>query len=147
MKVTSPDEIKYAWAAGILEGEGCFSIFHRKTASQNHKTLAIHCEMTDEDIIVRLYCVFGVGNVLTRENKTTRVDGRSRKKTWIWSVQNHAGIHHVCQHILPHMGKRRTSKIKELLEYVESKNSVGDTRCRTVDCVHGASVKPCESNQ
>lgn len=114
-------EIQVAWAAGILEGEGCFSIFHRKTAKWNHKTVAIHCEMADEDVIRKLQSVFDVGTVLIRENNKTRADTRPRKKTWIWSVQNHAGIKKVCEAVLPHMCERRTSKIKELLEYVESK--------------------------
>jgi hypothetical protein len=119
-------ELDYAWAAGILEGEGCFSIFQRKTATHNHKSLAIHCEMADEDVIRKLHAVFEVGTVNVRENTKGRVDKRPRKKTWIWSVQNHAGILKVCGFILPYMGKRRTEKIEELVDYAESKSSVGN---------------------
>lgn len=119
-------EIEIAWAAGILEGEGCFSIFQRKTAKWDHKSLAIHCEMTDEDVVRKLHSVFNVGTVNVRENTKGRSDTRPRKKTWIWSVQNHAGIEKVCQCVLPYMGERRSAKIKELLEYVESKSSLGN---------------------
>lgn len=118
-------ELQYAWAAGVLEGEGCFSIFQRKTAKWDHKSLAIHCEMTDEDVIRKLHSVFDVGTVNIRENTKGRTDFRPRKKTWIWSVQNHVGIEKVCQYVLPYMGERRSAKIKELLEYVERKASLG----------------------
>lgn len=120
-----PTPIQVAWAAGILEGEGCFSIFVRKSAKHDHKSLAIHCEMTDEDVIRKLHAVFNVGTVLERLNTSGRVDRRVRKKTWIWSVQNHKGIHEVCTAVLPHMGIRRKEKIKELLDYVESRTGMG----------------------
>lgn len=44
-----------AWASGVLEGEGCFSLHYRTRASGSiHPTFAIHCEMTDADVIERL---------------------------------------------------------------------------------------------
>lgn len=113
------DPLLVAWAAGVLEGEGCFSIFHRKTATQDHKSVAIHCEMTDEDTILKLQSVFDVGTINVRENNKGRVDKRPRKKTWIWSVQNKAGVSLVCKAILPLMSERRTLKIKEILDHVE----------------------------
>ena len=113
--------ISIAWAAGLLEGEGCFSIFHRKTAKHDFKTVAIHCEMTDEDTVQKIYSVFNVGTVILRPNVSGRQDRRDRKPTWIWSVQNQAGVLLVCEAILPHMGERRSKKILELLEYVKSK--------------------------
>ena len=125
----SQTPIQVAWAAGILEGEGCFSIFVRKSAKHDHKSLAIHCEMTDEDVIRKLHAVFNVGTVLERLNTSGRVDRRVRKKTWIWSVQNHEGIHKVCTAVLPHMGSRRKEKIKELLDYVESRTGMGYAEC------------------
>jgi hypothetical protein len=115
------DPIQVAWAAGILEGEGCFSICTRKTAKHDHKTLAVHCEMTDEDVVRKLHSVFQVGTVVERKNMSGRRDTRTRKITFIWSVQNHKGISEVCNLILPHMGARRKQKILELIEYVESR--------------------------
>ena len=111
------DPFLIASAAGILEGEGCFSIFRRKDRRKTC-TVAIHCEMTDEDIIVKLYSIFNVGTVLTRPNMSGRQDRRERKPTYIWSVQNQAGFQLVCNAVLPYMGNRRTSKIHELLGYI-----------------------------
>lgn len=120
-------DIDIGWLAGLLEGEGCFSIFTRKTAKWDYKTVAIHCEMTDEDTVRKAHMIAGVGNVIERSNMSGRKDARQRKKTWIWSVQNHQGVLYVCETIYPHMGIRRQQKIKELIEYVKSKSSMGDT--------------------
>ena len=120
-------EPEIAWIAGLLEGEGCFSICIRKTAKHNHKTVAVHCEMTDEDVIIKLHKIAGCGTINKRANVSGREDRRVRKPTWIWSVQNHAGILRVCKAILPFMGTRRQAKIKELIDYVESKCIVGHT--------------------
>lgn len=123
-----PDEQTIAcWVAGLLEGEGCFSIFTRSSATHNHKSLAIHCEMTDQDVIEKLHRLVGCGTVNKRQNTSGRKDRRERKPTWIWSVQNHEGIKKVCESIYPFMGKRRQQKIKEMLDYVRSKNSMGNT--------------------
>lgn len=117
-------DVDIAWIAGLLEGEGCFSICTRKTSKHDHKSLAIHCEMTDEDTIEKLHRVTKCGTINVRKNTSGRRDDRNRKQTWIWSVQNHAGIYKVCCAIYPHMSKRRQEKIKELIEYVESRISL-----------------------
>lgn len=121
------------WIAGLLEGEGCFSIFIRSSATHNHKSLAIHCEMSDEDVIKKLHVLAGCGTVNKRLNMSGRKDRRERKQTWIWSVQNHEGINKVCKLIYPFMGNRRQQKIKEMLDYVESKIGVGNTRSRKIN--------------
>ena len=122
---TSPTDV--AWAAGLLEGEGCFSICHRKSAKWDHKTVAVHCEMTDEDTIQKLLSVFKVGTINQRLSMK-RNDGRIRKDTWIWSVQNHSGIELVLKSVHPYLSKRRTQKAEELLEYIEKrKSNLGDT--------------------
>ncbi len=111
------DPFSIAWAAGLLEGEGCF-VFHRRHNKNRHCCVAIHCEMTDEDTVLKLQSVFNLGSVLLRPNIAGRVDRRQRKPTYIWSVQNKAGVKRVCDAVLPYMGKRRSAKIKQLLEYI-----------------------------
>lgn len=77
--------------------------------------------MADEDIINRLHDVFQVGSVSYRHNK--RKDGSIRKPTWIWSVQNHAGIEHVINSIMDYLGERRKAKAQELLDYIERRKA------------------------
>lgn len=116
------NEIDSAWAVGLLEGEGTFSIHVRKASTTGNKEIAIHCEMTDKDVIERLYKIMGEGHV----NKRDRGDG-VRKVSWCWSVQDQQGIYNVCIRILPWLGERRTEKVNKLLETIEEKRN----GCRT----------------
>ena len=116
-------ELDYAWAAGVLEGEGCFSI-HRRNDRSNTLNTAIHCEMTDEDVVRRLHTIFGVGSVNLRANTSGRIDRRVRKPTWIWSAQSKNDVLEVVLRVLPYLGERRAAKAKELLNSVEERGYV-----------------------
>ena len=105
------------WAAGLLEGEGCFSKHVRK--SNNCVAYAIHCEMTDEDVINKLYSIFNVGTIVPRLNVSGRKDKAVRKQSWIWSVQNKVGILYVLRSIQPYMFSRRLAKINEIIKDLE----------------------------
>ena len=109
-----------AWAAGILEGEGCFSVHQRKRGRrEGSKEVAIHCEMTDEDTILKLQNVLGVGSVCYRENK--RKDGAIRKPSWILSIQKNSDIFSTIQKITPYMSNRRLGKMKEITDLLIDK--------------------------
>ncbi len=113
-------ETEISWVAGLLEGEGCFSRHIRK--SNGHVCYAIHCEMSDEDVIQKLHNITKLGSVVKRLNIAGRSDKRVRKPTWIWSVQNKEGIRTILLAIVPYMCGRRVNKIKlmlgELLENI-----------------------------
>ena len=101
------------WAAGLLEGEGCFSMHKRK--GKDYYECAIHCEMTDEDVLLTLHKVLGEGTLSQRPPRNTR------KRTWILSIQNQQGIRNVLNKILPYLHSRRTEKAKEMLDYLEDR--------------------------
>ena len=105
--------LNIAWASGVLEGEGCFSLYKRKDNSRTQ--ISIHLEMTDEDIVRRVSDVFKVGRVNKRENTTGRADKRPRKVSWIWSVQSKPEVIEVINKVLPFLGERRKAKCRELL--------------------------------
>lgn len=119
-EVDGAKALEYAWAAGVLEGEGCFAIF-RRSDRRSTTGVAIHCEMTDEDVVLRLREVFGVGTIHLRPNVAGRRDARNRKPTWIWSVQNHAGIAEVILRVGIHLCERRRAKAAELLAHIEDR--------------------------
>ena len=112
-------ELDYAWAAGVLEGEGCFSIFKRKER-RNTRSVAIHCVMGDEDIVRRLHSLFGCGHV-------SIIPPRSEnwKTMWAWQVQNKVGVLEVILRVLPYLGIRRTAKAKELMNHIETRGYNG----------------------
>jgi len=95
------------WAAGLLEGEGCFYTQHAR------RYPAVKCNMTDRDVVVRLYRLFGVGHL--QYIHTPFMRARGWKVQWSWQVQAQADARRVMRLVLPYMGKRRTAKIKELL--------------------------------
>jgi len=109
------EELDVAWAAGILEGEGCFFIYDRniRTGSKN---IGIRCNMTDEDIILRLKDVFSFGTIHVKSPKKPQ-----HKVGWEWRLEKHSSIEEVINKVLPYLGKRRSSKAKELLAYIDSR--------------------------
>ena len=113
------EDTRVAWAAGILEGEGCFSIHTRK--DNGRKQLAIHCEMTDEDVILELQSVLGVGSVCYRTNDKNRADNGKRKPSWILSIQSQQQIFNTLIRIGPFMKCRRGGKIAEMFEILEER--------------------------
>jgi hypothetical protein len=72
-----------AWAAGIVDGEGCIYVHKRKGTRKNSilYTLVLKVNMTHSDTILRLHSIFCVGHVNTL-NKVT-VNG---KKQYMWRV-------------------------------------------------------------
>lgn len=105
---------RITWAAGILEGEGCFSI-HKRSNRPNTVNCAIHCEMTDKDTIQDLQSVFKVGTINFRTGRG------NRKDSYIWSVQKQKDIFDVLLEVMPYLKLRRLEKAKELFNYLEHK--------------------------
>jgi hypothetical protein len=96
-------EIELAWLAGLLEGEGCFSL------RKDRNFPVIDVKMTDLDVINRVAML--MGRAVTPI--PARVDG--------WQVQYRARLQgeparELMRALLPHMGQRRAARIKELLE-------------------------------
>lgn len=116
-------EVDAAWVAGLLEGEGCFSIFKRTTSTQNHKQLNIQCTMTDEDVILKLQDILKLGNIHKVQPSGSKRDGTPYKPAYKWAVDNHAGQKFILESILPYLGERRTAKANELLNYIDTRNS------------------------
>lgn len=101
------------WASGILEGEGCFSIFKRK--NKEYSQCSILCEMTDKDTIESLQKSLACGKVSYRKPRP------NRKETWILSVQKQKDIFDTLLKIMPYLSTRRLDKAKELFNYLEPK--------------------------
>lgn len=97
------------WAIGILEGEGCFSIFKAKGKTQ----CSILCEMTDEDTIIQLQKTLGVGKISQRPARV------SRKPTWLLAIQKQKDVFDTLIRVMPLLKSRRLAKAKELFNHLE----------------------------
>lgn len=102
-------EAELHWVAGLLEGEGCFSV-----KVDSYVRLEIRCNMTDEDVIYRLRETVGVGNVRGPIEKRTR--NGVAKPQWLWTLGRRDGAEELMSLLLPLMGARRSAKIRFALE-------------------------------
>lgn len=108
----TPTEL--AWVAGLLEGEGCFSIHKTTDRGKLYEYPIVMCLMTDLDVIQQLQRVTGIGRVGGPYGRSSR-DGRPRKPQWRWAVQSKDQAAALMQHLLPHMGSRRQHRIRQVL--------------------------------
>lgn len=140
----SSDEL--AWVAGLLEGEGCFSLgpWVNRVKSDKIRQIRVTCEMTDLDTIQRLHEYSGIGSI----RREARIDKRydNAKPLWGWSASKRREIVPFLESILPYMSSRRTSKINELLEYAREHPMIYGTTvhgtyngyrsgCKCTDCM------------
>jgi hypothetical protein len=103
-----------AWAAGLFEGEGCFSARGGKGRKQNgqrkrDRGLVAKVKMTDEDIVRRFHKTLGVGNVTGPYSKA------KRKPFWIWQTGSFEAVQFVIGLLWSQLGTRRKKRAKELL--------------------------------
>jgi hypothetical protein len=98
-------ETDLAWAAGLIEGEGCFTIH-----SKRHPYLIL--DMTDKDVIEKLHSIFPFGNIRGPYRHKTRPEYKDR---WRFDAYG-PKARHIIINIFPYMCSRRKAKMKELME-------------------------------
>jgi hypothetical protein len=101
---TDAHPCEIAWAAGIIEGEGCLT---RRKSKPGCASLSVG--MTDEDVVRRLHAVFGAGSV---RGPLSRGSG---KPFWVWHVAKRAHLLAILPVVYPYMGLRRRARIEEVL--------------------------------
>lgn len=105
----------FEWAAGLFEGEGCFSRGGWSKNGTEYKQFVATIEMVDEDVIRDFHEVVSIGSVTHMEGRTRKA-GQINKDTWRWKVGSHDDFRNFAEAMLPYMGKRRAARINELLE-------------------------------
>lgn len=103
MEGLSGDEL-LAWAAGLFEGEGCFTIRRKQPVAKLNST--------DLDVVKRFHDVIGVGRLW--EDTSYVEEGRKVQWAWIASNKLEAGVA-ICR-LAPFMHKRRAKRAAEVLE-------------------------------
>lgn len=101
-----------AWAAGLIEGEGCFTIVKNSKAKKKASAKLV-VQMNDKDVLDRLYSVFNVGKIYYRPPRNTS------KESWSWTVYKSSDLTLVADQIYPLMGTRRQRKIDEIKEFLQ----------------------------
>jgi hypothetical protein len=121
LKHVERNEVDVAWAAGLFEGEGCWSMYVRKSGKrQIHAAIG----MTDQDVIERLASIIGFGTV-RRSHSAVHV-ARGDKPLFIWGVYEAERIRELIALFLPYLCARRHAKALEVLDFgrdIRSHNS------------------------
>lgn len=100
-------EVEIAWAAGLFEGEGCFS--HKGFAASFPRATM---SMTDLDVLQHFQRVVGVGNLV----KTRRKEKAHHKDQWQWYTVGEDEFHIVADMLCPYLHPRRVRAAKEAAE-------------------------------
>lgn len=103
-----------AWAAGVLEGEGCFTLV-RNSKAKGGRSAKIVLQMNDLDVITNVRKVFDLKGKIYR-----RPPRGNSKESWTWTVYRASDVKEILWYVLPWLGKRRKEKAKELLDWIES---------------------------
>jgi hypothetical protein len=104
-------EVDVAWLAGLLEGEGSFTLQQPLNAKGEPRTrIAISLQMTDLDVLEKVASLVGDGKVLTAKRQAGH-----HKETWRWQISSRGITAELMARILPYMSKRRVGQIIKCL--------------------------------
>lgn len=109
-------EVEIAWAAGLFEGEGCFTGTTRrhwilnKAFEAEYFQVQMSLSMTDEDIVRRFHSIVDCGGVIVRN-----FEG-NLKRQWMWQGQAVADVERLYLQFKPWLGVRRLDRIEELFQ-------------------------------
>jgi len=102
--VRLPNELELAWAAGLIEGEGCFTLH-----SKHHPYFLL--DMTDKDVVEKLHSIFPF---CILRGPYTHAKRPTMKPRWRLDGFGPSAIK-VMKAVLPYMCSRRTEKINQLI--------------------------------
>jgi hypothetical protein len=100
--------VSIPWAAGIIEGEGCFEI------SKKDRNCRITVAMTDLDILERLQQLFG-GTIISLKRYEEH-----HKPCWKWRVGKREAVTEAIEKMLPWLGLRRTYQALNVLDHYDN---------------------------
>lgn len=93
-----------AWMAGIMEGEGSFLADSDRRYKTEPIRLSVKCDMTDEDVIMKLALTAGFGTVNTSKRG-------ENKRIWRWCGQGTQDVIDFEAMLFPYLGERRRKQI------------------------------------
>jgi hypothetical protein len=108
-----------AWLAGILEGEGSFLMQHCAVNGKNYYYPRITVTMTDEDVIIRVAAMFGT--------KAHPIKPKKGLPQYRATIAGERGVAFM-RGLLPYMGGRRSSKMRALISFHETRPIANELR-------------------
>lgn len=91
-----------AWAAGLFEGEGSWSLKERR------RCLRLQLSTTDKDVLESFRNIVGAGRIIDRHERRP-----NRKRLWGWYVER-GEAERVADLLRPFMHQRRRNRLDEI---------------------------------
>lgn len=111
--IRSLDERDLLYLAGLMEGEGCFSVRHRIVKGKRYTQVGVSLQMIDRDVVAR------VGQLIRQSHREAKSPQRPSHWSQPWVLTLYGPAAEELMHaLLPHMGERRSARIKECLSIV-----------------------------
>lgn len=115
--IVTDNPVLIAWAAGLIEGEGCIQATPSYKSSYDGRQLYSYClrvVMADRDVLERLASAIGSAAVHPYRN----TQGLGKKQLYRWEVRQAERVKEVCEAIHPLMGERRQAQIDHVLQTI-----------------------------
>jgi len=96
-----------AWAAGLFEGEGCFSFGSGDTGNRSLRAMIT---MTDLDVLEKFQSVVGMGTIRKRKLNPPH------KQQWSWYINSFLEFQSLAVMLWPWLCSRRRAKLQELFD-------------------------------
>ena len=107
-------EIDIAWLAGLLEGEGSFSLDSRAKQRYEESTASpspiLRLSMTDKDV------VYKVAKMLDKDSFEAGEKTKGNKTEYIVSSQSRPVLFYLLPRLLPYFGERRSIKVQKCID-------------------------------
>lgn len=104
-------ERQKGWLAGVIEGEGHFSIPNQIKKPRNSRIRgSLVVSMTDQDVIVRLQEITGTGTIFFRKTQL------NRKDAYTWTVGKRSDLMAIICEITEDLCDRRKEASLDLLD-------------------------------
>lgn len=124
------EERMRAWASGLFEGEGCISIYTKKTGSLRSQPKA-SLSMTDRTVVEQFATVIEFGNISSSQL-------RSGKTQYRWQTASWESVERLFSIIGPWLHERRTSRFREVLAQKPTRLlKPGECYASRTHCRHG----------
>jgi hypothetical protein len=113
LTVLLPDPLERAWAGGLFEGEGTFTL-------KNGRYPVASLNMTDEDSVIRFHEAVGFGAFY---GPYEHGRGGEHKPFWRWQVGSYEQVQQLAALLWPYLGQRRKQRAAEVLDFMKHKDS------------------------
>lgn len=125
MKRFDDRQMELAWAAGFVEGEGCFGWYGgtpRASGKPRAFSAVVAVSQNEREPLDRLAEIFGVGIVHPKRNR--------KRVAWEWRVNGHAAIP-VMEELMPLLTTRRQDRILDVLaRHYETQRAIAEKAAR-----------------